>query len=73
MLDLFNTVENKEVVAPTWNEHPYGPKQLGNKGIVVPIKDVRSLNITFPIPDLQEYYKSGVCIFCCIKYNALNP
>lgn len=26
---------------------------------VVPIKDIRNLYVTFPIPDLQKYYKSN--------------
>lgn len=60
VLQLFDNVQDKKVVAPEWNEHPYGPEQLRTKGLVVPVKDLRNLNITFPIPDLQEYYKSGV-------------
>jgi len=40
--------------------HPFGPEQLQMKGYIVPIKDLRNLNITFPIPDLHEYYKAGV-------------
>lgn len=62
MLDLFDEVENKNVVAPTWNDHPYGPEQLCTKGVIVPVKDLRNLNLTFPIPDLQEFYKTGVCV-----------
>lgn len=57
---LFAGVKNKDVEAPVWTEHPYGPDQLQVKGFIVPIKDLRNLNINFPIPDLQEYYKSGV-------------
>lgn len=26
---------------------------------IVPIKDIRNLYVTFPIPDLQKYYKSN--------------
>lgn len=26
---------------------------------MVPIKDIRNLYVTFPIPDLQKYYKSN--------------
>lgn len=57
---LFAGVQNKDVEAPVWTEHPYGPDQLQVKGFIIPIKDLRNLNINFPIPDLQEYYKSGV-------------
>lgn len=59
---LFAGVENKDVTAPVWTEHPYGPDQLKVKGFIIPIKDLRNLNINFPIPDLQEHYKSGVSI-----------
>jgi len=58
-VQLFSCVQNKDVKAPVWLEHPYGPDQLQMKGYIVPIKDLRNLNINFPIPDLHEYYKSG--------------
>ena len=32
------------------------PQQLYK---IVPIKDIRNLYVTFPIPDLQKYYKSN--------------
>lgn len=57
---LFSGVKNKNVTAPIWIEHPFGPEQLQMKGYIVPVKNLRNLNITFPIPDLQEYYNSGV-------------
>jgi len=59
-VELFSDVRNKNVTAPTWPLHPLGPEQLQMKGYIVPIKDLRNLNITFPIPDLHEYYKAGV-------------
>ena len=59
-VDLFNGVENKNVEAPDWPEHPFGPEQLQVKGYVVPIKDIRNLNITFPIPEMRQHYKSKV-------------
>lgn len=34
----------------------FSPQQLYK---VVPIKDIRNLYVTFPIPDLQKYYKSN--------------
>ena len=55
---LFDGVENKNVPAPEWQEHPFGADELQVKGCVVPIKDVRKLNITFPVPDLRQHYKS---------------
>ncbi|XP_069679683.1 insulin-degrading enzyme isoform X2 [Periplaneta americana] len=58
-LELFSDVQNKNVTAPVWTDHPFGPEQLQMKGFIVPVKDLRNLNITFPIPDLHEYYKAG--------------
>ncbi|KAG8271133.1 hypothetical protein J6590_069509 [Homalodisca vitripennis] len=58
-VDLFSGVKNKQVTSPIWLEHPFGPDQVKMKGFIVPIKDLRNLNINFPIPDLHEYYKSG--------------
>lgn len=34
----------------------FSPQQLYK---IVPIKDIRNLYVTFPIPDLQQYYKSN--------------
>ena len=58
VVELFKDVANKNVPAPEWNEHPFGAEQLRVRGCVVPIKDIRKLNITFPIPDLRNDYKS---------------
>ncbi|PSN57801.1 Insulin-degrading enzyme [Blattella germanica] len=59
VVELFSDVKNKSVTAPEWTDHPFGPEQLQMKGFIVPVKDLRNLNITFPIPDLHQYYKSG--------------
>lgn len=60
ILSLFSDVANKNVKRPEWTDHPFGPEQLQVRGYVVPVKDFRNLNISFPIPDLHEHYKSGV-------------
>lgn len=59
VLELFSSVENKDVKVPEYNEHPYTPEKAKSCTYTVPIKDIRLLNITFPIPDLEPYYKSG--------------
>ncbi|KAK4883510.1 hypothetical protein RN001_006829 [Aquatica leii] len=56
---LFSPVKDKGVVAPRWDEHPFTEEQLGTCGYIVPIRDVRNLNIVFPLPDLLQYYKSA--------------
>ncbi|XP_041865501.1 insulin-degrading enzyme-like [Melanotaenia boesemani] len=56
---LFSDVENKNVPIPEFPEHPFQESQLKQLYKVVPVKDIRKLNVTFPIPDIQKYYKSG--------------
>ena len=53
----FNNVENKNVTPNIWSDHPY---ESGNPTIthVVPIKDIRTLNMSFPIPDTQEHFRN---------------
>ena len=46
------------VTPPIWTESPFGPEQLKKRLFMVPIKDRRNLVISFPIPDLTEYYKA---------------
>lgn len=56
---LFCEIKNKSLSAPEWKVHPFGPQQAKKKLMVVPVKDVRSLTITWPIPDLTPLYKSN--------------
>ncbi|XP_024120451.1 insulin-degrading enzyme [Oryzias melastigma] len=58
VVKLFGEVENKNVPVPEFPEHPFQEEQLKQIYKVVPVKDVRKLYVTFPIPDLYEYYKS---------------
>lgn len=48
--------------APEWKEPPLSKNELMLKGYVVPIKDLRSLAVTFLIPDYKQYYKAAVGI-----------
>lgn len=59
VVPLFSVVPNKGVERPTWPQHPYGPEQVGLQAHVVPVKDNRFLYMTFPTPDLRQYYKAG--------------
>ena len=57
VVDKFSLVVNKDVRVPSWLDHPYenkGGKQLK----VVPIKDLRHLNMTFPIKDYSHEFQS---------------
>lgn len=59
VVDLFSPTQNKNVVLKETIDHPYGPEQLKSKGFIVPVKDLRNLNIMFPVPDLHKYYKAS--------------
>ncbi|XP_046427439.1 insulin-degrading enzyme isoform X1 [Neodiprion fabricii] len=56
---LFSNVENLDVDVPTWDEHPFSKENFQTRWYIVPIKDVRNLNMTFPIPDLREHFRSA--------------
>lgn len=61
-VQLFSGVKDKSAVAPVWEEHPFKKEQLRTCAFMVPVKDIRNLNILFPSPDLHSFYKSGVSI-----------
>jgi insulysin len=50
---------NKNVTIPEYHDHPYTSEKSKTVTYIVPIKDLRYLNITFPIPDLDPFYKSS--------------
>merc|ERR1719285_1316185 len=54
----FNGVEDKQVAVPEWTEPPFGSEQTGTMTYIVPVKDIRNLNITWGIPDLTAMYRS---------------
>ncbi|RWS24697.1 Insulin-degrading enzyme-like protein [Leptotrombidium deliense] len=54
----FKNIENKGVVVPIWDSHPFREAQLKKIIKIVPVKDIRTLKLSFPIPDLKKYYKS---------------
>lgn len=60
VVSRFAHVEDKHIEAPTWPEHPYKEEHFKNKWCVVPIKDIRYLNMTFPLPDMHEHFRSAV-------------
>lgn len=60
VIEKFSEIENKNVKVPEWPRHPYGEEQYGQKLKIVPIKDIRSLTISFTTDDLTQYYKSAV-------------
>uniref|UniRef100_A0A8C5MX61 Insulin-degrading enzyme n=1 Tax=Leptobrachium leishanense TaxID=445787 RepID=A0A8C5MX61_9ANUR len=59
IVKLFAEVENKNVPLPEFPDNPFQEEHLQKTYKIVPIKDIRNLYVTFPIPDLQKYYKSN--------------
>ncbi|CAG9789778.1 unnamed protein product [Diatraea saccharalis] len=59
VVPLFRQVEDASVAAPWWGEHPFPPALRRKRVCCVPVKDLRSLSIDFPIPDTRKHYKSG--------------
>jgi len=62
VLEKFSEIENKNVKVPGWPRHPYAEERYGQKVKIVPIKDIRSLTISFTTDDLTQFYKSGVSL-----------
>ncbi|XP_043497973.1 insulin-degrading enzyme isoform X2 [Polistes fuscatus] len=59
VVNLFSEVKNKEIEIPVWPEQPFAEEDLANIWYIVPIKDTRSLNMIFPIPDLRSRYNAS--------------
>ncbi|KAK7590251.1 hypothetical protein V9T40_001864 [Parthenolecanium corni] len=55
---LFGDVKNKQV-KPVIYEHPFGPDELKRRFYVVPVKDIRSLKISFSAPDIVHQYRTA--------------
>ncbi|XP_067928601.1 insulin-degrading enzyme-like [Watersipora subatra] len=56
--ELFGNTMNKRVKKPSWPEHPYGPQQLRKRVHVVPIKDIRTLELLWPCDHLHKWWQS---------------
>lgn len=59
VVQLFSAIENKNVTSPRWKDLPFTKEQLATKTMVVPVKDSRSLTITFQTEDLERHYRAG--------------
>ncbi|KAK0408400.1 hypothetical protein QR680_003933 [Steinernema hermaphroditum] len=53
----FGDIENKNIKPKHWDEHCYGPEELGWRIDVVPVKDIRQLHLVFAVDDYKQYYK----------------
>jgi insulysin len=59
----FSGIENKNVELPKWSDDLYNDDQKNTKTYIVPVKDSRTLTISFQIPDLDEHFRCGVSCF----------
>ncbi|XP_048003633.1 insulin-degrading enzyme isoform X2 [Leguminivora glycinivorella] len=59
VVPLFSEVADTSVEAPSWPDHPFPPELRRKRAYCLPVKDLRSLSIDFPIPDTRKHYKSG--------------
>lgn len=60
VIPRFSEIVNKNVVSPRWVNHPFLPEHFATKVYIVPVKDSRTLTLTFPTGDLDQFYKAGV-------------
>ncbi|KAI9336531.1 Metalloenzyme, LuxS/M16 peptidase-like protein [Obelidium mucronatum] len=51
-----SAIKNSNIEVPSFPGHPLGKEQLLQQISVKPVKDTRSLQITFPLPDLTNQY-----------------
>ncbi|RCH96410.1 Insulinase (Peptidase M16), partial [Rhizopus stolonifer] len=55
-VDKFNNVRNKNIEPPSFPGHPLTKNELMKQIFVKPVKDVRTLEMTFPFPDQRPLY-----------------
>ncbi|KAI7895156.1 Metalloenzyme, LuxS/M16 peptidase-like protein [Mucor mucedo] len=55
-VEKFKNVRNKNIQPPSFPGHPLTKNELMKQIFVKPVKDVRSLEMTFPFPDQRPLY-----------------
>ena len=58
VVPLFSRVPNTDRLPPVWGTLPYGTPQLGRELKVVPVRDLRTLSVWWPLPPLRPLYRS---------------
>ncbi|KAI8612850.1 Metalloenzyme, LuxS/M16 peptidase-like protein [Chytriomyces sp. MP71] len=56
VVEKASAIKNKDIDPPSWPGHPMTKDDLLKQIFVKPVKDLRSLKLTFPLPDLTEFY-----------------
>lgn len=57
---MFSGVPNKSIPVPSFPGHPLTKNEIMKQIFVKTVKNVRSLNVTFPFPDQTLFYESRV-------------
>ena len=57
---FLNDIHNKSAEVSTWNDRVYEDFQMMTRTYIEPLKDTRTMNLSFQTPDLLGYYKSKV-------------
>ncbi|PWN29969.1 hypothetical protein BDZ90DRAFT_229012 [Jaminaea rosea] len=57
-VDKFSGVRNKGLAAPSWPTSPLGKEQMSTQVFFRTVKDIRLLDISFPIPDQSPLFRS---------------
>lgn len=62
VISLFGEIENKNITPTTYSyeDHPWGPKQVKHKIFIVPIADIHRVKMIFPTPSVDDQYKTAV-------------
>ena len=52
----FTPVVNKEIAVPVFPGQPFGAEQLAKRVSVVPVKEMRAVELTFPMREIETLY-----------------
>ncbi|KAK0157498.1 hypothetical protein PV328_011239 [Microctonus aethiopoides] len=63
VIKMFAEIKNKNIAAPEWPEHPFNNDHFGHTWMIVPINNIRTLKMIFPLPDLRKYYRSNPGVY----------
>jgi insulysin len=53
----FSPIENKNISTPVFPGKPYGPEQLAKRVSVIPVKEMRAVELNFPMREIESLYK----------------
>jgi insulysin len=56
---LFSPIQNLQISPPSFPGHPLTKHQLLNQVFIKPVKEMRTLDIIFPLNDYSMFYKTN--------------